>query len=127
MKTFHIISLFPEGLSYLEQSIVGRAQKDKKIKIALYQLRDFTTDKHHTTDDTPYGGGAGMVLKAEPIIRAVDHARKKAKGRKQKVVILSAKGKQFNQRIAYRWAKEPSDIIFVSGRYEGVDERVVKA
>lgn len=124
MITFHIISLFPDSFSYLNQSILGRAAKNGKIKIKIYNLRDFTHDKHRTTDDKPYGGGAGMVLKAEPILRAVQAITSKLKNQKSKVVILSAKGKQFNQKTAYGWANNYKHIIFIAGRYEGIDERV---
>ena len=80
--TFHIITLFPESFSYLEQSILGRAQKNKKIRVKFYNPRDFVNDKHRIIDDKPYGGGPGMVMKAEPIIKAVEAVLSKVKGQK---------------------------------------------
>ena len=121
---FDIITIFPKIFtSYLNESIIKRAQKNRKIKINIINLRDFTTDKHKTVDGKPYGGGAGMVLMVEPVIKAVNHIKK---NKKTKIVIFSAKGKQFNQKIAYDWAKKYDQIIFISGRYEGIDERVKK-
>ncbi len=122
---FDIITIFPKIFdSYLNESIIKRAQKNKKIKINIINLRNFTTDKHKTTDEKPYGGGAGMVLMAEPLIKAVNHLKKSEKNKKIKIVVFSAKGKQFNQKIAYDWAKKYNRIIFITGRYEGIDERV---
>lgn len=131
---FHIITLFPEILSsYLNESILGRAIKNKKILVDFYNPRNFVeptqkqkkNNKPYTrVDDRPYGGGAGMVLQAEPILKAYSDVEKKIKNKKKKVVIFSAKGKQFNQKIAYDWAKKYEDIVFIAGRYEGIDERV---
>lgn len=120
MVTFHIITLFPESFSYLNQSVLGKAQK-KKISVVLYNLRDFRGERG-TTDDKPYGGGPGMVMKAEPILRAVRYAR----GRKKsvKVIILDAGGAQFTNTHARKLADEYRHIILVAGRYEGIDERV---
>lgn len=132
---FDIITIFPKIFdSYFHESIIKRARKTGKIKINIINLRDFTLRQaqgkrrvyqRQTIDDKPYGGGAGMVLMAEPILEAVDKIiGKKTKSLKTKIVVLSAKGKQFNQKIAYNWSKKFDKIIFVSGRYEGVDERV---
>ena len=122
---FDIITIFPKIFdSYLNESIIKRAQKNREIKINIINLRDFTIDKHRTTDEKPYGGGAGMVLMAEPLIKAVDYVKKSGKNKKIKIVVFSAKGKQFNQKTAYNWAKKYDQIIFISGRYEGIDERV---
>ena len=119
---FDIITIFPDIFkSYLNESIIKRAQKDKKIKINAINLRDFTKDKHKKVDEKPYGGGAGMVLMAEPLIEAVEHLKK---SKKSHLVIFSAKGRQFNQKIAYDWAKKYDRIILIAGRYEGIDERV---
>ena len=125
MVTFHIITLFPETFSYLDASILGRAQKGKKIAIKYYNPRDFTTDKHKTVDDKPYGGGPGMVMKAEPLLKAVA----KAKGRKKnvKIIALSTDGALFTNTYACKVAKKYKDIILIAGHYEGIDERVVKA
>lgn len=125
---FDIITIFPDIFnSYFNESIIRRAQKSGKISINIINLRDFSKDKHNTVDEKPYGGGAGMVLMAEPILKAVGKIiGKKTNKLETKVVILSAKGKQFNQKIAYNLAKKYNQIIFISGRYEGIDERVKK-
>ncbi len=124
---FDILTLFPNLIeTYAGTSILGRAQEKGIIKISAHQIRDFATDKHHTTDETPYGGGAGMVLKAEPILRAVEKIskEKKVSAQKRKIVILSAKGKPFTQKRAVEWSKKYDGIILIAGRYEGIDERV---
>ena len=122
--TFHIITLFPEVIeNYLHSSILGRAEKKEIIKFNLINLRPFGLGKHKKVDEKPYGGGSGMVLMSEPILKAVDSIRKKLK-KKTKVIVFSAKGKQFNQRMAYDWSKKYEDIVMISGRYEGIDERV---
>lgn len=125
MLTFHIITLFPEVFSYLDSSMLARAQKQKKIAVKFYNPRDFTTDKHKKVDDKPYGGGPGMVMQAEPILKAVA----KARGRKQKVkvVIFTPEGKEFTGKEAIKLAKNYKDIIVIAGHYEGIDERVAKA
>ncbi len=87
-------------------------------------MRDFTPDKHRTVDGKPYGGGAGMVLMAEPLVKAADSLKKSEKNKKTKIAVFSAKGKPFNQKIAYDWAKKYDRIILIAGRYEGIDERV---
>ncbi len=122
---FDIITIFPKIFdSYFNESIIKRAQNKRKIKINVVNLRDFATDKHKTVDEKPYGGGPGMVLLAEPLIKAVDYVKKSRKNKKINIVVLSAKGKQFNQKTAYDWARKYDQIIFISGRYEGIDERV---
>lgn len=124
---FDIISLFPESLkSYSETSILGRAQADGKIEIQFHQLRDWATDKHKTTDDTPYGGGAGMVMKVEPFHHCLETLRSpetESKYPDTRVILLSAKGKRFTQVDAKRLLQYDR-LIFLCGRYEGVDERV---
>ncbi len=125
---FDIITIFPKIFdSYFSESIIKRAIVKKKIQIKIWNLRDFTRDKHKKVDDKPYGGGAGMVLMAEPILRAVwllGHTMSKLG--KVKVIVLSAKGEQFTQKMAYSWSKKYKNIILISGRYEGIDERVSK-
>lgn len=125
---FDIITSFPHIFdSYFAESILGRAQERKLVSIQAHNLRDFAHDKHKTLDDKPYGGGVGMVLKAGPILAAVESVLKRKKNNeKVKIIILSAKGKQFTQRIAYDWAKKYDEIVMISGRYEGIDERVKK-
>ncbi len=134
--TFHIITIFPQILdSYFNESIIRRAQKNKIIAIKIHNLRDWTTDKHKTIDDAPYGGGAGMVMKIEPIYAALQALNfqfsifnfhnniKKAKT--TKIILLSAKGKTWNQQLAKKYSKL-DNIVFICGRYEGIDERVKK-
>ncbi|MCK5044797.1 tRNA (guanosine(37)-N1)-methyltransferase TrmD [Candidatus Parcubacteria bacterium] len=123
MIKFDIITIFPDIFnSYFEESIIKRAQGKKLIKINTHNLRDWTSDKHKTLDDKPFGGGAGMVLKVEPIYRAVEKLKKK---KNSKIVLLSAKGKKFDQEMARKFSKL-EQIILICGRYEGVDERVAK-
>lgn len=125
MLHFHIITLFPEAFeSYFGSSMLKRAQADKKIKISLYNPRDFTKNKHHRVDQRPYGGGPGMVLEAEPVLKAIE----KAKGRKKKVKVIffSPSGKEFDTSYAKKLSRNYTDIILIAGHYEGVDERVAK-
>jgi len=126
MIKFDIITIFPKIFdSYFNESIIKRAQKRKLIKINIHNLRDFTNDKHKTVDDKPYGGGFGMVLMVEPIYKAVKKINPAGRGKKSKIILLSAKGKKFNQKMAQKFSKL-DQIIIISGRYEGVDERVAK-
>ena len=123
---FDIITIFPKILeSYFQQSLLKKAQDKGLIKSVSYTLRDFTLDKHRKVDDTPYGGGPGMVLKTEPIYKAVQFLKSKVKSQKSKVrvILFSLRGKKFDQRAAHRLAKY-DQLIFICGRYEGVDERV---
>ena len=121
---FDIITIFPDLFKgFVSESLLARAQKKKLIKINLHNLRKWTDDKHKTVDGRPYGGGAGMVLKVEPIYKAVKAV--KAKKGKTRVILLSAKGKTFDQKKAQQLSKD-DQIIFICGRYEGVDERVAK-
>jgi len=125
---FHILTIFPDIFtSYFNESILKRAQDKKIIKIKAHDLRKWTTDKHKTVDDRPYGGGAGMVLKAEPIIKAITVI--KSRNKKSKIILLSAKGNKWNQAMAKKYANPEysgNNIILICGRYEGVDERVIK-
>ena len=126
MITYHIITIFPEIFgSYFKEGILRRAQLKKKIKIKIYNLRDFTDDKRKTVDDRPFGGGPGMVLKVEPIQKAINKIKKTCPESSRKIILLSAKGKKFDQKRAKSLTKF-KDIIFICGRYEGVDERVAK-
>ena len=120
-----IITIFPEIFDfYLKQSLISKAQEKGVVKIKAHQLRDFTNDKHQTVDDKPFGGGRGMVLKPEPIIKALKKI-KKPKSKNQKVILFSPRGKKFTQKMATNWAKQ-SQLIFICGRYEAIDERVAK-
>lgn len=120
---FGVITLFPEMLKALEVGITGRALQDQRIHIHSWNPRQFTTDKHQTVDDRPYGGGPGMVMRAEPLAAAI-HAAQNAAPSKAKVIYLSPQGKVFNQQASEQLASEEA-IIFLAGRYEGVDERVI--
>lgn len=124
---FNIITIFPHIFdSYLNESILKRAQKKNLIQIKIHNLRDFTKDKHKKVDDKPYGGGAGMVLKIEPIIRAASSIKRQASREKIKIILFSPAGKQFNNKIAAQLAKNYKHLILICGRYEGIDERVKK-
>src|SRR3989344_2193811 len=120
--TFHVITLFPAALgSYLESSIIARAIRDKKIRVKFYNPRDFTTDRWHRVDQRPYGGGPGMVLEAESILKAAT----KAIGRDKKTLVyfFDRSGKQFTNADARSVAKKTKNIVCICGRYEGVDAR----
>jgi len=126
MLTFDIITIFPEIFdSYLKESLIARAQKKKLIKINVHNLRKWTSDVHKTVDDRPFGGGLGMVIKIEPVYRAVQSLKSKIKNQKSKIILFTPRGKQFNQKMAYQLSKF-NRIIMICGRYEGVDERVAK-
>lgn len=120
---FHIVTLFPQSLeSYLGSSMIKRAQAKKLFSVSLIDPRAFSTDKHRKADDKPYGGGPGMVMKAEPLVRAVSKIKV---SKKRKVIILSPRGKQFTQTIARTLARY-DDIVLIAGHYEGIDARVKK-
>lgn len=139
---FNIITIFPNIISdYCDETILARAQKNNLIQINPVNLRDFTDDNHKTVDDTPYGGGAGMVMKPEPFFKALksldaipfnkDNGLTKIKKifngeikKKKRTILLSPRGQQFDQRMAERLSKL-DEITFVCGRYEGIDQRVV--
>lgn len=124
MKNFDIITLFPETITtYAETSILGKAQKNKHISINPINLRNFGLGKYKQVDDTPYGGGAGMILKVEPIFDAVQKTKKKKL--KPCIITTAANGKLFTQQEAQRLIKQHDQFIFICGRYEGIDERVI--
>lgn len=124
---FDIITIFPEIFSsYFAESLIARAQKKKLIKINVHNLRKWTKDRHKTVDDRPFGGGLGMVMKIEPIFKAITALKKsKARSQKSKVVLFTPRGENFNQKMAYQLSKL-NQLILICGRYEGVDERVAK-
>lgn len=125
---FHIITIFPEMFdSYLQESILGRAIKNKKIKILFYNPMDFCKPKERV-DGRPYGGGPGMVLRPEPLLQAVAKVLNvvKGKNKKTKIILFSTSGKKFTTAYAKAAAKKYTDIILISGRYEGIDARVQK-
>jgi tRNA (guanine37-N1)-methyltransferase len=128
---FHIISIFPEVfLEYFQVGVLGRAIKNKKINLNLYNLRDYSKNKHRKVDDISYGGGPGMVMAIQPIFDCLENIKSKIKKDNSKilkdeirVVLLSAKGQRFNQEKALKY-KKIKHLILICGRYEGVDERV---
>jgi len=119
---FDVFSLFPDLLSpYLETSILDRARKKGLIEVNLHDIRTWTTDRHHVADDTPYGGGGGMVMKPDPIFTAVEAVLGSTPA--CPVILLTPQGRLFNHAVAEEFARFPH-IALISGRYEGVDERV---
>lgn len=124
---FHILTIFPEVFpAYLDASILGRARQKELITTKVWNIRDFATDKHRTTDDTPYGGGAGMVMKIEPIAKALEALKSQTpmtNDQKRKMVVLSARGEQFTQQKAAEYATI-DQLVLICGRYEGIDQRV---
>ena len=136
---FHLITLFPDICqAYTDASVLGRAQKTekgrgakvrgKKIDVSYYNPRDFATNKHKKVDDKPYGGGPGMVMRAEPILKAWQRAVGRKKDQKKvKTLIMSPRGKTFDQAMAKEFAKKYDHLVLISGRYEGIDGRVKTA
>jgi len=120
---FNILTIFPTIFdSYINESILKRAQKKKLISIKVHDFRKFATNKHKTVDDKPYGGGPGMVLKVEPIYKCLKSIRREKKSR---VILLTPKGKTFNQKKARSLTKY-DQLILIAGHYEGFDERIKK-
>ncbi|PIR68161.1 tRNA (guanosine(37)-N1)-methyltransferase TrmD [Candidatus Nomurabacteria bacterium CG10_big_fil_rev_8_21_14_0_10_35_16] len=120
---FHIITIFPEMFnSYLKESILGRAIKDKKIKIKFYNPVDYCKPRERV-DGRPYGGGPGMVLRPEPVIKTFSKIKI---NKNTKVILLSPDGKKFNTTYAKNLAKKYKNLVIISGRYEGIDDRVRK-
>ena len=141
---FHVITLFPESFdSYLSSSIIGRAITDTKIKVSFYNPRAFIKDKNKRIDRPPYAGGPGMVIQAEPVIKAIEKAiagskiqdlrfknksirKSRILNPKSKIIWLSPSGKQFDNTYASKIVKRHKHVIIVCGRYEGIDARVKK-
>ena len=117
---FDVLTLFPEMFSSLEQSIIGRAVENEKISVNLINIRDFSTDKHKKVDDTPYGGGAGMVMMPD----VVDRAYNSIKDKKAKVIYMSPQGKTLDQKKVEELSKE-EHLVILCGHYEGIDQRVI--
>jgi tRNA (guanine37-N1)-methyltransferase len=124
---FDIITIFPDIFdSYFKESIINRARQKRLIKVNIHNLRKWTSDVHKTVDDRPFGGGIGMVMKVEPIFKAVSALKKaRTKRQKSKTILFTPRGKKFNQKMAYRFSKL-DQLILICGRYEGIDERVAK-
>lgn len=124
MYGVEVLTLFPEMVSgYLGASILGKAREKGLLGVTITHLRDYAEGKHRVTDDAPYGGGAGMVMKPEPLVAAVEAARARAP-QGARALLMSPRGPVFNQARARELAREPG-LILVCGRYEGVDERVI--
>jgi tRNA (guanine37-N1)-methyltransferase len=128
---FDVLTIFPDIIyKYCEDSILWRAQKNKKIQIRAIDFRDFADDKHNRVDDKMFGGGPGMLLKVGPIYRCLENLGvvkdgRKINNKKTKIILLDPAGKKFNQKMAEKFSKLDR-IIFICGRYEGFDERVKK-
>ncbi len=127
-----ILTLFPEICRVpLNESIMKRARENGIVDLRIHNLRDWTKDKHHIVDDTPFGGGQGMVMKPEPIFAAVEELRGASgdkstiENQKSKIILMSPAGRRFNQRIAGELSRE-SHLIIICGHYEGVDHRVIE-
>ena len=124
MKQFFVLTLFPEMIQQtLSHSIMGRAQKEGHISVEAINIRDYTLNKQKHADDYPYGGGAGMVMQAQPIYDAYQSIAEKAKG--ARVVYMTPQGRPFTQRIAEELSKE-ENLVFLCGHYEGIDERIIE-
>ena len=124
---FYIMTLFPEMvMDGLNTSIIGRAVKNGLLSIEALNIRDYAFNKHHSVDDYPYGGGAGMLMQAEPVYQCYEALTKKIKQKKRaRVIYLSPQGQTFNQTMAEEFAQE-EDLVFLCGHYEGIDERVLE-
>ncbi|MGB4570117.1 MAG: tRNA (guanosine(37)-N1)-methyltransferase TrmD [Tepidanaerobacteraceae bacterium] len=124
MLKIHVLTLFPEFFeSPFNVSIIKRALDKGLIQIELINIRDFSRDKHKKVDDYPYGGGSGMVMKPEPIFKAVDYVEKTIEGERRRIILMSPQGKAFNQSLARELSTE-KNLVFICGHYEGIDERV---
>ncbi len=122
MLSFEILTLFPRMVEGpLSESILGKAREKGLVEVAVTDIRDFAAGKHRVTDDSPYGGGAGMVMKAEPLVAAIEAARARRQG--ARVVLLDPRGRRLDQQVV-RELHGRRSLVLVCGRYEGVDERV---
>jgi tRNA (guanine37-N1)-methyltransferase len=120
-----IITIFPGMFTGpLTESLLGKARDKGLVDLRVHDLRDFSTDKHHTVDDRPFGGGAGMVLQAEPVYRALKKIQARRKG-KPHVIFLSPQGRRLNQKVA-QGLSEKSWLVLICGHYEGIDERLMR-
>lgn len=120
-----VLTLFPEMFTgFLEESIVGRARKNKVVEVEVINIRKWGIGKHKTVDDTPYGGGAGMVLRVDVIARAIEETKNKDKSKKTRIILLTPQGEKYHQKKARALAGAKNNLIFVCGHYEGFDERI---
>jgi len=134
---FDIITMLPDGFDYLNKSILGRAQKKKKIQVKIWNLRAWARDKYKTVDDRPYGGGVGLVMKVDVAARALKSVLKRNRSsisdrspvsiqKKTLTILVTPQGKVFNQKMAKNFAKKYDRIVILAGRFEGYDERIRK-
>lgn len=119
---FHFLTVFPEYFGVLDYGIIGRAAREGRFSVNVVNIRDYSTDKHHKTDDYPYGGGAGMVMTPDPIVRATEAADPDHKALR---IYMSPKGEPFKQSMAKELAAY-DELLFLCGGYEGVDERAIE-
>jgi len=124
MIYFEIVTLFPEAFSYLQTSILKKAQEKNLIKIRFWDIKNFAPSQKEV-DDRPYGGGPGMVIKFEPVYKALEEAKKQVKTKQRKIILTHPAGKIFDQRLAQKLAQE-KQIIIICGHYEGIDARIEK-
>lgn len=132
MVNIYLITLFPELMQHAtEYGVLGRAIKQQQLTLSCFNPRDYAKDKHRTVDDRPYGGGPGMLMKVEPLYKAIMAARAAAKiqaaDKAVKVVYLSPQGQQLNQSLLVDTAAADEDLILIAGRYEGIDERIIES
>lgn len=124
MRKFQVVTLFPEMFTgVFENSMMWKAQKDDIVRLSTVNLRDFGLGKRKTVDDTPYGGGDGMLLKPEPLFAAVEYAKEQDPS--AKVLLMTPRGIRWRQALAQDYAEEDHGYIFICGRYEGYDERIL--
>lgn len=120
---FEILTIFPEVIEcYIKHGVIRKALEKGIAEVKIYNLRDYTRDKHKKVDDYPYGGGAGMVMQIEPFYNALNYIKKDMKPRK--VILLSPQGLRFTQKVAKEFLEEGKGIVLICGRYEGIDERI---
>lgn len=121
---FQVLTTFPEMIeAVVGESILGRARQKGLIEVEAINLRDFAADRHRTTDDAPFGGGPGMVMKPEPVFKAVESLIARARSGRPRVLLMTPQGQRFDQQMAAQLARE-GHLIIICGRYEGVDERI---
>jgi tRNA (guanine37-N1)-methyltransferase len=131
----YLITLFPELIQQaVAFGVLGRAIKQQQLVLQCFNPRDYTEDKHRTVDDRPYGGGPGMLMKVEPLAKAIMAAREAAgevaglpAKKPAKVIYLSPQGQQLNQQLVVNTAAQENDLILIAGRYEGIDERLIES
>jgi len=128
----YLITLFPELIQQATGfGVLGRAIRQQQLSLLCFNPRDYAEDKHHTVDDRPYGGGPGMLMKVEPLAKAIMAAKqaseKHAADKAAKVVYLSPQGLQLNQQLVVNTARQQDDLILIAGRYEGIDERLIES